>query len=76
VTWYKGNEMITDDDDFRTKESGDNYRLHIAEVFPDDSGVYRVVAENKSGRITSYFTLDVYGAVRFVSILKAGSSCF
>ncbi|XP_052706840.1 twitchin-like isoform X1 [Crassostrea angulata] len=59
VKWYKGREQITDSEDFRYENDGDTYRLVIAEVFPEDSGMYKCVAENEAGTASSSFTVFV-----------------
>ncbi|XP_052799439.1 myosin light chain kinase, smooth muscle-like [Mya arenaria] len=59
LTWYRGNEVIPHNDDFRYEASGEVRRLVIAEVFPEDSGVYRAEAANESGTATSSFTIHV-----------------
>lgn len=61
VVWYKGNDVIHDNDDFKYETSGEVHRLVIAEVFPEDSGPYKVIAANDTGTSTSYFTLYVNG---------------
>nr|XP_034332878.1 twitchin isoform X27 [Crassostrea gigas] len=61
VKWYKGREQITDSEDFRYENDGDTYRLVIAEVFPEDSGMYKCVAENEAGTASSSFTVFVEG---------------
>ncbi|XP_061166987.1 twitchin-like isoform X9 [Saccostrea echinata] len=59
VKWYKGREQIMDSEDFRYENDGDTYRLVIAEVFPEDSGMYKCVAENEAGSTSSSFTVFV-----------------
>ena len=61
VTWYKGTELIRDSEDFKYEQDGDRYRLVIAEVFPEDSGTYRVEASNTTGTASSHFTVHVEG---------------
>lgn len=61
VIWYKGNEIIQDNDDFKYETSGDVHRLVIAEVFPEDSGIYRAEASNQTGTTSSHFTIFVKG---------------
>lgn len=63
VKWYKGREQITDSEDFRYENDGDTYRLVIAEVFPEDSGMYKCVAENEAGTASSSFTVFVEGTI-------------
>ncbi|XP_063700566.1 LOW QUALITY PROTEIN: muscle M-line assembly protein unc-89-like [Culicoides brevitarsis] len=52
VTWYKNDEQVEMNDRTRTDETeGDEiYWLMFHDPVPEDSGVYRCVAENKSGK--------------------------
>uniref|UniRef100_A0A336MAS9 CSON014485 protein n=1 Tax=Culicoides sonorensis TaxID=179676 RepID=A0A336MAS9_CULSO len=52
VTWYKDDEQVEMNDRTRTDETeGDEiYWLMFHDPVPSDSGVYRCVAENKSGK--------------------------
>lgn len=52
VTWYKDDEQVEMNDRTRTDETeGDEiYWLMLHDPVPADSGVYRCVAENKSGK--------------------------
>ncbi|KAK3103159.1 hypothetical protein FSP39_016894 [Pinctada imbricata] len=59
VQWYKGTTLLTDSEDFRHERSGDTYKLVIAEVFPEDGAIYKCVATNSSGSISSCFTIFV-----------------
>ncbi len=61
VIWYKGSDVICDNEDFRYSSSGECHRLVIAEVFPEDSGVYKVEAANATGSSASFFTIFVNG---------------
>lgn len=61
IKWYKGREQIVDSEDFRYENDGNTYRLVIAEVFPEDSGMYKCVAENEAGSSSSSFTVFVEG---------------
>lgn len=37
------------------------FRLIIAEVFPEDTGIYKCVAKNSAGTTTSSFYIKVEG---------------
>lgn len=65
MTWYKGNDIIRESEDFKYETSGEVHRLVIAEVFPEDGGPYRAVASNDTGTTTSYFTVFVNGKLYF-----------
>ncbi|XP_033111507.1 muscle M-line assembly protein unc-89-like [Anneissia japonica] len=59
VTWYKRDEIIEDDSDFKIIVNEDRHSLLIKEVFSDDSGLYKVVASNTAGQATSQAELIV-----------------
>lgn len=62
ITWYKGDEIIKETfEDFKFEHDGDFHRLTIAEVFPEDSGLYKAEASNATGTTSSQFTLLVNG---------------
>lgn len=47
--------------DFTYKNEGDDYILEIAEIFPEDSGIYTCEAFNDGGEAFSSCTLNVNG---------------
>ncbi|XP_071104533.1 twitchin-like isoform X3 [Haliotis cracherodii] len=59
VQWLRDGKTIKDCEDFQYGKSGDSYKLVMAEVFPEDSGVYECVATNASGSISSAGSLLV-----------------
>ncbi|XP_071120619.1 twitchin-like isoform X18 [Mytilus edulis] len=59
VEWYRGHELIKDSADFQYHKEGDMFKLIIAEVFPEDTGIYKCVAKNSSGTTTSSFYIKV-----------------
>ncbi|XP_077960655.1 myopalladin isoform X2 [Gasterosteus aculeatus] len=69
VDWYKEGKIIDDSPDFRIlqkkprspAESEGICTLVIAEVFPEDSGVFNCTATNKFGTVSSTATLTVKG---------------
>ena len=61
MTWYKGNDVIRESDDFKYSKSGNVYQLLIAEVFLEDSGVYHAEASSSTGTTSSYFNIHVIG---------------
>lgn len=61
MLWYRGKELIKDSADFQYKQDGNVFKLIIAEVFPDDTGVYKCIASNTAGSVTSSFYIKVEG---------------
>uniref|UniRef100_A0A158Q7F2 Myosin light chain kinase, smooth muscle n=1 Tax=Elaeophora elaphi TaxID=1147741 RepID=A0A158Q7F2_9BILA len=58
VTWFKDNSLIKDDR-FAIQKDDINHRITISSVSPGDEGVYRVEAENSSGKIFADITVHV-----------------
>ena len=63
VDWYKEDELLEDaghvvivDDD-----NGETFTLALEEASAQDSGLYKCVATNKAGTVTSTATLNVVG---------------
>ncbi|KAM9804249.1 myopalladin [Neosynchiropus ocellatus] len=61
VDWYQEGRVITDSPDFRILQKKEICTLVIAEVFPEDSGLFTCTASNKYGTVSSSATLDVKG---------------
>ncbi|XP_053730689.1 myopalladin [Synchiropus splendidus] len=69
VDWYQEGRIITDSPDFRIlqkkprspAEPEEICTLVIAEVFPEDSGLFTCTASNKYGTVSSTATLNVKG---------------
>lgn len=63
VTWYHADEPIKSDDVYRITpgETEGESTLQIAEVFPEDSGLYTVKAVNQAGTVETTATLSVIG---------------
>lgn len=59
VEWFRDGVQLKNSPDFRISSEGNVHRLVIPEVFPDDSGNYRVTATNPSGQATSTADLIV-----------------
>uniref|UniRef100_A0A672GSP5 Ig-like domain-containing protein n=1 Tax=Salarias fasciatus TaxID=181472 RepID=A0A672GSP5_SALFA len=69
VDWYREGKLIEDSPDFRIlqkkprspAETEEICTLVIAEVFPEDSGMFTCTANNKYGTVSSTATLRVKG---------------
>jgi len=59
ATWYLGNDVIEDSEDFRYVSDGNNRKLVFAEVFPEDSGSYSCIMKNDSGEVKSACVVTV-----------------
>ncbi|XP_056465821.1 myopalladin-like, partial [Gadus chalcogrammus] len=82
VEWYREGTVIEDSPDFRIlqkkprshSESEEICTLVIAEVFPEDSGMFTCTASNKYGTVSSLGRLRVKGNVRGggVAVMESG----
>ncbi|XP_034408158.1 myopalladin [Cyclopterus lumpus] len=61
VDWYREGKTIEDSPDFRILQKKGICTLVIAEVFPEDSGMFTCTASNKYGTVSSAATLRVKG---------------
>lgn len=61
ITWLHGGNKVENSEEFAYENSGDTYKLIIAEVFPEDAGVYCCEASNEAGRTSCCCTLKVVG---------------
>ena len=61
VEWMRDGKVIRNSEDFAYEQVGDCYRLVIAEIFPEDGGVYTCQASNNSGKASSACSLFVQG---------------
>jgi titin len=59
VKWQKGDKIIKPSKYFQMVKDGDNYTLKISEAFPEDEGVYKCVATNPAGTVTTQANLKV-----------------
>ncbi|CAF1068172.1 unnamed protein product, partial [Rotaria sordida] len=48
LLWLRNNKEIPDNPDFRRERTGNIFKLVVAEVFPEDSGVFSALLKNKS----------------------------
>ncbi|KAK3083179.1 hypothetical protein FSP39_015849 [Pinctada imbricata] len=53
VSWFKDGEEIRDSQDFQISTIGDQSKLTIVEVFPEDEGNYTCKASNTKGQTTT-----------------------
>nr|XP_033469224.1 myopalladin isoform X2 [Epinephelus lanceolatus] len=61
VDWYRDGNIIEDSPDFRILQKKEICTLVIAEVFPEDSGMFTCTASNKYGTVSSAAALKVKG---------------
>lgn len=61
VKWYREEIEITNSRDYILTQTDKTYTLTIVEVFPEDSGTFRVVATNADGSVTSETNVFVEG---------------
>ncbi|NXI37962.1 TITIN protein, partial [Galbula dea] len=59
VSWYSKEREIKPSRFFRMTQFEDTYQLEIAEVYPEDEGIYTFVASNSVGQVTSTATLKL-----------------
>ncbi|GLD56103.1 myopalladin-like isoform X2, partial [Lates japonicus] len=82
VDWYREGKTIEDSPDFRIlqkkprtpAESEEICTLVIAEVFPEDSGVFTCTASNKYGTVSSTAALRVRGHGRITNHVRPVNS--
>lgn len=48
VTWLRNNKEIPENPDFRREHEGNTFKLIVAEVFPEDSGVFSALLKSQS----------------------------
>lgn len=63
VTWQKGDKVIKPSKYFQMPKDGDYCTLKISEAFPEDEGVYKCVATNPAGTISTQANLKVLAPV-------------
>ena len=61
VKWYRDGVEIVNSEDYMLKQDGVVYSLSIQEVFPEDAGMFSVVATNVDGSAFSETNLRVEG---------------
>ncbi|XP_059156398.1 twitchin-like isoform X4 [Physella acuta] len=59
IKWSRDGLPIQPSEDFRMENAGDVYKLLVAEIFPEDSGVYTVQASNSAGSVSSSCSIYV-----------------
>uniref|UniRef100_A0A3B3TYS7 Myopalladin n=1 Tax=Poecilia latipinna TaxID=48699 RepID=A0A3B3TYS7_9TELE len=61
VDWFRDGQLIQDSPDFRILQKKEICTLVIAEVFPEDSGMFTCTANNNYGTVSSSAALRVKG---------------
>lgn len=61
VVWLHNGKEIPNSEDFAYENDNGTYRLLIAEIFPEDTGLYTCEASNAAGDATSSCTVKVIG---------------
>lgn len=61
VNWTKDKKPLKSGDIYSVSYDKGTARLHISEVFPEDSGEYSVEVKNQWGSATSMASLQVKG---------------
>lgn len=59
IQWHKGDKIIKPSKYFQMLKEGDNCTLKISEAFPEDEGVYKCVATNPAGTVSTTANLKV-----------------
>ncbi|XP_031367951.1 titin isoform X4 [Apis dorsata] len=59
VQWKKGDKVIKPSKYFQMQKDGDLCTLRISEAFPEDEGVYKCIAKNPAGDVTTSANLRV-----------------
>ncbi|KAI6180537.1 hypothetical protein M3Y98_00731100 [Aphelenchoides besseyi] len=64
ITWTHDSIQVKDSTAFRYKRAGKNPCLIIADPFPEDSGLWTCVVENKFGQSTAHIDLTIIEQVK------------
>ena len=59
VRWYREGCIIEHSPDYHISQMDKDFTLVIAEVFPEDSGIFKCVATNAEGTTTTESRLEV-----------------
>lgn len=59
IAWYYNNSPIKNNEKYSIKHDGDNSILHIKSLAPEDVGVYKCIAKNKEGEVSTQGRIDV-----------------
>ncbi|KAK3703484.1 hypothetical protein RRG08_024788 [Elysia crispata] len=73
VQWFRDGKEVKPSDDFRYENAGDVYKLIVAEIFPEDGGVYSCQASNVGGSSTSVCSVFVAVPDEEVAVPKFSS---
>jgi len=59
VQWFKDDKKIKPSKYFQMTSEGQEQKLHITEAFPEDEGMYKLIATNSAGKLTLSAPLKV-----------------
>ncbi|XP_018397088.1 PREDICTED: titin [Cyphomyrmex costatus] len=59
IQWKKADKIIKPSKYFQMQKEDDFYTLRISEAFPEDEGVYKCIAKNPAGEVTTFANLRV-----------------
>ena len=59
MEWFKDDTKIKPSKYFIMTSQGQEHKLHITEAFPEDEGMYKIIATNSAGKLTLSAPLKV-----------------
>jgi len=59
VQWFKDDKQMKPSKYFVMTSTGQEHKLHITEAFPEDEGMYKLIATNSAGKLTLSAPLKV-----------------
>ena len=76
VIWYKDSKLLKKSSDFKQSFDGIIASLTITEIFPDDTGEYKIVVSNDYGQVESIAYMSVLGKQMEFMLLVFGNQYF
>lgn len=74
VTWYKGDELLSDNDRYKMETKQKNtFLFSLRSAIKEDAGEYKVKVSNSSGQAEEKFMLNVQGSPEFTKPLNQAS---